>query len=273
MGHAIAEYFIKNYSDLIKDTVFLFLGAIVGLWLTPRDNNPRTSNGSSLNQTLNVIYQTRITNVTARPRATNRRRNQPSSSEDVNPIVLLGGGLILIAFLYIKFHAEIMDFLSGFILFALTCTITAAILLYKKNNYDRLNMYWTALLLLLICVNIVTLGYMNKQNVTGLSFTSLTNFVQTLGLNTAFKWGYYAIGFLTMQVANTLLLILLIHMFAINSFLSNQNRLSAWIIRKTNPLVLKPIRLSVAVSLTCIVSLLFTSGILYEAISNLNVTS
>lgn len=246
--------------DIIKDTVFCILGVVLGLIFTPKDSHQAVSNGSTIQQTLLFIQQKVIIERTR----TTTKKSESSTDDEKATIGLVIFGMVILAFLFMKYHSVILSYFVGFIFFAFALTATVAIQLFRNNNYDNLNRFWTVVSLVIIFVDVITLNLMDKQVSNYINTSTLSNFIETAGLNEIAKYAYYALGFLIIIIPNLLLIILQVHMLAVNSFLAKQGRIAAFIIRKTSPLVIKPIHLSIATVIVCILSLLFTSGIMYE---------
>jgi hypothetical protein len=55
MGEII-KYITENFADLIKDSVFAIIGVVLGIIFTPKSDSSQTSNGSSIQQTMQIIY-------------------------------------------------------------------------------------------------------------------------------------------------------------------------------------------------------------------------
>ncbi len=266
---AILEHITNNPAGIIQDTIFAFVGVLLGILFTPRSNNPQNGNGTSVHQTMQFIQQNVIFNVQQQPRRSSRRRKS-SNNSDENPLGILVVGAILLAFFFYIFHDTIMTYFTGFILLALASTITIAIKLFLNNQYDNLNRFWTCVASFFIAIDAATLILMKKQVDSTITISSISEFLTAFGMDGVLKYAYFAIGFVFILLVNVFLIILLIHMFAVNHYLVRGGQISAFIIRKTSPFTIKPTGIAITGIIVCVVSLLFTSGILYDLISQLN---
>jgi hypothetical protein len=196
-----------------------------------------------------------------------KKRRSSSKDNDNSELGLLIFCIVAVAFLFVKYHEFIMDYFTGFIVLALASTFTIAIKLHMRNQYDNLNRFWTAVSLVIIIVDCITLFLMSKQDLASISTKSFSDFIETAGISGVLRYGYYALGFILAQLPNILLLILLLHMYAVNSYLARGGHFAQFIIRKTSPFTIKPVHFTVVVAVICIMSLLFTSGVLFNLIS------
>lgn len=262
---AIVQHITNNTANIIQDMIFAFIGVLLGILFTPKSNNPQTGNGSSIYQTMQIIYQSINTTNNYHPHRPSRKRS--SSNEDDSPLGIWIVGTIFVAFLFVKFHAEIMNYFTGFILLALGSTVTIAIKLHMNNQYDNLNRFWTIVSLLIIGVDFFTLKLMSNQISTSVMVNSFSDFISSVGMNGVMKYAYLALGFLMVILPNVLLSILLLHMYAVNIYLVSGGRISQYIIRKTSPFTIKPAVVAIIGFILCGMSLLFSSGLMYDLIS------
>jgi len=264
---ALYQYITENIDGIIQDTVFAFIGVMLGLLVTPKSNNSQTSNGSSVQNTKQVIYNS-VYYSARNNYFTNPKKRPSSKNEDNSELVIFFGLTLFLAFIFVKYHAFIMNYLSGFILLALSSTITIAIQLNRHNQYDNLNRFWTVISLLIIGVNVTTLKLMSNQDISNAAASSFTDFISSVGITGALRYAYYALGFLFAQLPNVLLLILLLHMYAANIYLVKGGSISAYILKKTKPFTLKPMAIVAAAAILSTMSLLFSSGLLFDWIAN-----
>lgn len=114
-------------------------------------------------------------------------------------------------------------------------------------------------MLIVILFNLVIIALMKSQDVSiGGDLFLLTKVL------------YYFIGLLCFIVPNLFILTLIIHLFALNSFLSKRGKVSFFFLRKTKFLLYKPIISSVIAIGLCLVGLFFSSGIALELIYKFN---
>lgn len=267
----LVQYIQSHSSDIIMNTFFAFFGFFISILLTPKNDSTLNTNGSSINNTIQFIQQNVVT-YQHQTVHTSRRSPQTGSrhdNDDNSTLAIWVVGLFVIAFLYVKYHEEIIYFLTGFMCFAIVSTITIAIRLYRNNQYDNLNRFWTALALLIVIIDFITLRYMDKQIDTSTQFDTFSNFLNSAGIDGVLSYSYLAAGFIFVIIPNLLLMILLIHMFSVNIFLATRNRFAGFIIRKTKPFTIKPAAVATIGIIICVLSLLFSSGTMYNWISKL----
>ncbi|KUP25803.1 hypothetical protein [Paenibacillus sp. DMB5] len=266
----ITNYILNNSSGIIQDTIFAFVGVLLGLIFTPKNNNPDITNGTSVTQIQQIIQQ----NIYYSPRnqpspqlQPQRKSKSKNSTDDEPPLAFYLVVAVFLAFFFYKYHSVLMDYTIGFIIMGLTSTITVAIKLHMDNQYDNLNKYWSLVALVIIGMDFITLRLMSNQISESTSISSLSEFIQAFGMNGILQVSYFALGFIVIQLLNLLLLALLIHMFAVNQYLARSGRISEFFVRKTKGFVSKPVSLAVITVLISAVSILLSSGILYDWVS------
>jgi hypothetical protein len=262
----LTNYILNHTSDLVMNTFFSFFGFFISILLTPKNNNPINTNGSSIYNTIQFIQHNVVTH---HQQTINTSRKRPIHKEDDDESIVGVWifGLVVSAFLFVKYHQAIINFFTGFICFALVSTITIAIKLYRNNQYDNLNRFWTAVALVIITVDFITLRFMGNQINASIQSDTLTNFINSAGMHGIMDYAYSAAGFAFVMIPNLLLLVLLIHMYAVNIYLASGNRIAGFIIRKTNPFTIKPVAIASIGIILCAMSLLFSSGTMYQLVS------
>ncbi|BBI34957.1 hypothetical protein [Cohnella abietis] len=262
---ALTHYIQTHTSDIMLNIFFAFFSFFVSLLLTPKNNSGVNTNGSSIHNTIQFIER----NVITHHHHNNSSRNRPrrKDDDDNSALGMWVIGLIVAAFLFVRYHEVIMNFLTGFICFAMVSTITIAVKLYRNNQYDNLNRFWTAVALLIVIVDLFTLKLMRNQVDVSTQADSLSNFIQSVGIDGVMSYAYLAAGFIFVMIPNLLLLVLLIHMYAVNVYLATGSRIAGFIIRKTNPFTIKPALIATIGILLCAMSLLFSSGTMYHWVS------
>lgn len=270
MVNSFAHYVSSNQADILKDIFFSFFGLILG-WIFSSKNDS-VSNGTTVSQSIHFVNQNILHINNNQSYSYNRRKTikRNSNSDSNGEIGVWFAGLVVVSFLFVKFHAYLLTYTSGFVFMALTCTVTIAIRLYKNNNFGNINKLWTCLCFAIVAVDVMTLVFLYKQDVSQISILSIGDFISSLGIEGVLKYSYFAAGFIVIQLPNVTLLILLIHMLAMNSYLARSGPVSAFIIDKTKNFTVKPIYTSVAIALICLMSILFSSGFLFDLISNGN---
>jgi hypothetical protein len=261
MLNSISTYISQNIGDIIVQAILVVISVLLPLILTKKDTNPIRTNTTSVQQTLIYIKQTIITINSPHPSTpkssgSNTYKTSNSNNDDVIGLLIIAA---IAAGLYSKYHIQIINYFTGFTVLVLISTITLAIKLYRNNNYDKLNKWWTILMFIVILFNLVIIALMKNQNVT----ISGDLFLLTKVL-------YYLIGLLFFIVPNIFILFLIIHLFALNSFLSRRGKISLFFLHKTKFLLHSP-KVSSAIAIGfCIVGLLFSSGIALELLYKFN---
>lgn len=263
MLNSISTYVSQNIGDIIVQAILVVVSVILPLILAKKDTNPIRTNTTSTQQTLIYIKQTIITVNSSNPSTSKSSGSSTyktsNTSNDSNDVI----GLFIIAAvatgLYSKYHIHIINYFTGFTVLVLISTITLAIKLYCNNNYDKLNKWWTILMFIVILFNLVIIALMRNQNVA----ISGDLFLLTKVL-------YYLIGLLFFIVPNIFILFLIIHLFALNSFLSRRGKISLFFLHKTKFLLHNP-KVSSAIAIGfCIVGLFFSSGMALELLYKFN---
>ncbi len=257
MLNSITAYITSNIGNIVNDTVFAFIGIVLGFIFTPKDSNPSRSNETSKKKTLVAIKEIVIIKHSYKERSSKPQHSSCSSDNDFLIFVFIIS--IAAAYLYSKYHQEILNTFTGFTLMALASIITIAIKLYRNNNYDWLNKFWTVFMFVIIGFNLSIIVLMKGQDTTLTGDLSLVNKVLS-----------YLAGLIFAIVPNIILLLVLVHLFALNSYLAKSGKLSSAILRKTGLFVKYPIGLSSFAVIYCIIAILFSSGAVNGCIQKQN---
>jgi hypothetical protein len=264
--NSFVSYISQNSGNLISSSVFCVIGAILGTILavmfTPKDSSPERNNGTSIAQ-INILIQQIIVKTypkqISKTRSSLKHKSKKRTSDNQDSFGLIIFVAIFAATLYSKYHVLLINLFAGLIFMSFTSIITIIIILYRNNNLDNLNKWWFITMLLVIACSFITLVLMINQNVTikGDIYLILKNL-------------YYLLGLIIMVLSNIMILVTIIHLFALNSFLAKKGKISYFIYRKTNLFNSNPKALSAIVITLSLLSMLFSSGIAFKFIKNLS---
>jgi hypothetical protein len=260
-GEEFGNYIIENRISLILSIVLgiIFLIAPFLITRTRKDNSQSPIQNHSpivevkilLQQILiNIHTQTNTTVISPKPTPT---KNDNASD---NTLLYWGLGSITGVLIYQKYHSEIMNFLTYYTLIALLSTLLLVILLYRSNILDRLSQLWCGTMLYLVIINFINIALMSRQEILGEGDVSLL-----------LKVLYYLEGFVFIAFINVALLIIQIHLFALNIFISRPGKVSGFIVRKTRFLLNRPVGNVVFIVILSLLSLLLSSGYAFELVS------
>ncbi|MEJ8555322.1 hypothetical protein [Tepidibacter sp. Z1-5] len=278
--------FIKvNKDSIIISSIFLVLGIIIPLLITKKKNDIPISNNTSIknviyiiqqqliqiniynsqNNNENLIEKSSVNGNFQTKQISNKQPLQISHIQNSSPSNSTNDDLCLFLFVsfiavsaYYKFHSQIMHGFAMLTLFSFVSITTLTIMLYKNDNLDKLNQLWISIMMLLIVSDIITVFFMSHQPT-----------VINGDINILLKGFYYLVGFISMVIPNIFMLILLIHIFALNSFLVKQSKISEFILRKTHFFVYEPKRQITLIIFFTIFSLCFTSGLSFSFVEKL----
>lgn len=264
MSNSIVNYISTNTGNLVSSGIFCILGAVLGILFTPKDTNPSRGSGISIKQTQILIHQI-INQQPIRQSSLNRQIGQPNSNYHSSNDTDLSGffvGALIVAAIYSKYHVLMLNIFTSLTLMSFVSAVTIAIVLHKNNNLDNLNRWWVILMLIIVIIDLVSLIFMSKQDVAikGDLFLLL-------------KVLYYVLGFVLVIIPNLFTFLLTIHLFALNTFLVKRGKLSYFIYRKTCFFTTSPTILSSVLIIFSLLSILFSSGIVYNFAKTQNDTS
>lgn len=263
MINSIISYISQNGPTLIKEVIFLILSIVLPLCFIPKDSNPNRTNYTSIkqivfyiNQTINVPYQGK---TVAYPNHTSYdeyqdNKNKPKQNQTTSDNSLVWLFIIVGLSFYIKNHAIILKYFTVFTLGLLACIITVIYRLSRNNNFDNLNKLWIVFLGIIVISDFSLIFFMSKQNIGGNILNSV----------------YYFSGFFCMILPNLIAIIIIVHMFALNVFLVRPGKISGLIIRKTKLLDNSLFSIGTILTISCLISLLCSSGLVFDWISHSN---
>ncbi|QQZ61167.1 hypothetical protein JI735_33130 [Paenibacillus sonchi] len=258
----LTNYLELNWIDMIKDVL---IGLISGLILAQKSQNDGINNQTTIRESVQYITQTVVVNY---PNSNERRTdNKRKTSDDDNSILgIIAVVAMVLSYLYVKYHSELMDFMTSLIVIGVVGTLTVAIKLYQNNNYDKLNRLWTLQLFGILMFDCIQLIVMSKQDVSLISTLSFSNFISSAGIDGVARFGVIGVGYILSLLPNVLLFILLIHMLSVNLNRAFNDRVTAFFIRRTVKFTSKPYHMLVAVTLVCCFSLFYSTGYVYDLI-------
>ncbi|QUL53398.1 hypothetical protein KDC22_23805 [Paenibacillus tritici] len=258
----LTNYLELNWIDMIKDVL---IGLISGLILTQKSLNDVINNQTTIRESVQYITQTVVVNY---PNNYERRTgNKRKTTDDDNSIFgIITVVTIVLSYLYVKYHSELMNFMTSLIVIGVVGTMTVAVKLYRNNSYDKLNRLWTLQLFGILMFDCIQLIVMSKQDISLISTLSLSNFISTAGIDRVARFGVIGVGYILSLLPNVLLFILLIHMLSVNLNRAFNDRVTTFFIRRTVKFTSKPYHMLVAVILVCCFSLFYSTGYVYDMI-------
>lgn len=211
---------------MIKDLVFVIFGTVLGLIFSGKKEGVEISNTTSIKQIVYIIQQKIINiNYYTKERETDKKQQidkrnvsdslstsktskQKSESDNSNESIAFVMVITLgVAILYSKNHQLLLNIFFSITLLVLSSIITLTIKLYRDNQYDRLNQWWTIFIFILIVFNFITISFMSQQDIEVIG-----------GIEKILRITYYAIGFFIAILINVILSILMVHLFAMNYY-------------------------------------------------------
>ncbi|PJN56364.1 hypothetical protein PAEVO_30870 [Paenibacillus sp. GM2FR] len=253
------NYFFDNVGNLISSLIFCILGVVLSLIFTPKKKEGSLiQNHTSFQQILIIVQQVFVINEnSAQNNNSNQQKNTTISNTNGDNSFIWILAIIGLT-LYTRYHSDLINWLILFAIasFLSICTITLK--LYRDNQYDKLNQGWTGLIFLLIISDLLTAWLMKSQDLAADNITLL------------FKVAYYALGLFIMIIPNIFMLLLLIHLFSVNSYISKGGKISAFFIRHTAMFVKAPKSTSAIIVVFCILSIFLSSGVAYDLILHYN---
>ncbi|SFL73690.1 hypothetical protein SAMN04487943_103351 [Gracilibacillus orientalis] len=256
MGGFLSQYISQNWMDMI---VSLFIGIIATLIFVQKNPNSSVQNNTDIREVRGYIKKI----IIIKEPSIQRKENDNSV---IFLILILGA---IASFFFIKYYSVILDVYASVIVVILTSTLGIAIKLYRNNQYDKLNRFWTLILFAINAFNLWNLSIMSKLDLTNVDVTSFSAMIESIGISGLTDYFYRTLGFFTAMLPNIVSILLLVHIIAVNKLLIKNNRFSIWIVRHTI-IFTKPLFLLTMTFLVVVISLLFTSGIAYEFIGSLN---
>ncbi|QTH44010.1 hypothetical protein J4772_06290 [Cohnella sp. LGH] len=258
----LVNYLEHNWIDMVKD---ILIGLIAGLILAQKSRNDGINNQTTVRESVQYITQTVVVNYPERTRR--RPDNSRKSKEDDNSIIgVMAVVTIVLSYLYVKYHSELMSFMTSLIIIGVVGTLTVAVKLYRNNSYDNLNRLWTLQLIGILAFDCIQLVVMSKQDTSLISTLSLSEFFSTAGIEGVARFGIVGMGYILSLLPNVLLFVLLIHMLSVNLNRAYNDRVTAFFIRHTVKITTKPYHVLVALVLLCGFSLFYSTGYVYDLI-------
>lgn len=259
-----SNYLENNWVDMIKD---ILIGLITGLIFAQKSQNENINNKTTVRESVQNIIQTVIIYQSSEPRRSTQK-NRESSEGDSSIFGITVVIAVILSYLYVKYHAQLMNFMVSLIVIGLVGTLTVAVKLYRNNSYDNLNRLWTLQLISILVFDCVQLVVMSKQDTSTISTISLSEFISSAGLNGVARYGIVGVGFVLSLLPNVLLFILLIHMMSVNLHRAFNDRVTSFLIRHTVRFTTKPYQMLLLVVFLCAFSLFYSTGLLYDLLQS-----
>ncbi|MBC2580585.1 hypothetical protein [Clostridium sp. DJ247] len=256
MINPVISYISQNAADIIKDIIFAFIGVFLGIVFTPKDSDQTRSSNITLVQAKIIIQQMILYDNTQTNTQQVSNNPQTSNNNDDSLFYIM---IAVIFILYTKYHIVMINYFTAFTLLALTCTITIAIKLHMNNNLDKFNKHWLILLFFIILIDFANLVLMSKQSV--ITGGNISSFLKVL---------YYVLGFIMSIIPNIFMILILIHLFAFNSFIVRRGKISLYFLKKTKSFTNSPKASTAFITLFSILTVALSSGVAYNLITYLN---
>lgn len=259
MGEFLGDYIAQNWIDLL----FSFIIAIVvSLIFVKKDPN------SSIKNKTDITYVKKIIVIKKSEHGLSKKIGDNKYDDSTVFILIFILGLI-VTYLFIKYFSAFLDIYTLVTVFILTAVLSIAIILYRNNQYDNLNRFWTFLMLIITVFNLWHIKIMSEIDLSDVATDSLVTMINSVGLSGMTEYLYNFIGFFIGILLNIIAILLLIYMLSLNNFLFGKGRISKFIIRNVI-IFTKPIQLLIIVICLIILSLLFSSDMAYNFIRNMN---
>jgi hypothetical protein len=198
--------FINLLTQNPKDVFFSVFGAVLGtalsLIVSKEKNNPLFNNQTSIT-TMTIFIKQKV--LESRDpdnyHKNNSKKESVSNSSGVS-LELIFGGLFIGASLYAHYLSFLLNFLFGITVFVLTSLIVLVIRLYRSNQLDKLNRWWSILGLIICALSFFNMYFISKQHIVLSGFEGLSKAI------------YFLIGYVGIIAMNALLVLIIIHFFA-----------------------------------------------------------
>lgn len=263
MAIFLGEYISQNWMDIL---VSIFTGIIVTLIFVPKNSNSPTNNNTDIQESKKRISEIIIIRKPFNDPKTKHSNDNENDSAVIIIVLILA---VIATYLFLKYYFIILDIYTSIIIFIFIATLGIAIKLHRNNQYDQLNRFWTMLMLVITVYNLSHLAIISKQDLSNINLNSIDKMIESMGVESLFGFIYQTMGFLIGIIPNILAFTLLIHILAVNQLLFKKSKFSSWVVSHTK-IFMRPLYLSITTVLFIILSLLFSSGLAYNFIQNIN---
>ncbi len=240
---------------ILMNTFFAVFSAVLGFILSKPTNSIR-SNETKIIYIREYIIQHEVVYRSNEKKSKTNINNNNDNNESL--FILLITFFALTVF-YNKYHVEIINL---FIILSAIIIISATIfglVLCLRNSLDGLSKYWIIVTVSITFFNIISIILMTKQNV------SITN-----GLFDYARIIYYICGAILIILANLILVAAYIHIISFNVFINFPNKVTYKLMKIFDKIFCNRKRITVIISILVLVSLFYSSGLLYELVQNLS---
>ncbi|TXK82588.1 hypothetical protein [Paenibacillus sp. N3.4] len=189
-------------------------------------------------------------------------RAKDSDSQIIAVVVM-----VLLTSLFLKYNNIIFWLLTVLVLFGLKKVLLVSFNLVINKVFSKLYLWWISLITLLLYTAHLNLKMVQTPEYT--SYHSIGEVIQNKGLLATFEYSYITFGLIGFSLCIGIAYILMGHLLAVG-VQANQVRKNKFVtlfIEKTKRIIEKPIPTSIAISILCIISYVFTSGVLYRLIT------
>jgi hypothetical protein len=263
MLDGILQYISLNASDLTKDVVinviFLLVSIVVSKRLIP-------SNDSSNFHYTHILTREEIIKevIVYRTWRHSSCRASDRNGDDLFRLMFVAG--IVLAYLYSKYHAQIIDMVIGVLIAGVTSTIILGTSLAYHRMYNQLLAWWIFVQSVVWITVGLNLWFMLGHDFSNVKLDSIHTYITSAGIFRVTEILYTVIGLAAAFIVILLALLLHLHMYALNWYKYRQGKISVSILRRTSGFLNKPVLNTLVIFAICIVSLLFSSGSLHHFI-------
>ena len=246
---------VFNLANILFTSIFTALGALLGYAVSK--NNDVKDNHTKLIVTKQIIEERRIIydrKIKVEPSVGNYNSNKNDSNDSIIVLAVLA---FIIASVYAKYHNEVIQGLIIETTMLTLGSISFVIVLSICNSFDRLSRYWFSISILVSIINCITIVLIMNQNV------STDN-----GLMDLARILYYFLGILFIAIINLMMISIQLYMISFNIFIKWQNTITYKAMKFLDNLFGNTRGVTITIIILSVVSILFSSGILYEFISN-----
>lgn len=193
------------------------------------------------------------------------KRNSKGRDSDTFLIVVII--LALLTSMFLKYNNIIFLVLTFLVIFGLKKVLFVSFNLVINKVFSKLYLWWISLISMLLYTAHLNLKMVQTPEYT--SYHSIGEVIQNKGLFGIFEYSYITFGLFGFTLCIGIAYILMGHLLAVG-VQANQVRKNKFVtlfVEKTKRIIDKPIPTSIAVSILCIISYVFTSGVLYRLIT------
>ncbi|UOE76118.1 hypothetical protein [Parageobacillus thermoglucosidasius] len=259
----LAEHLDDFAVNLMSSWLWVIIVSIFTLLFPTKNRDHVTGNQSTLQQVTNYYYNILVVKI--QPTSYSKTTKQISTQDTFLLFLVALAGAVII---YIRFHSIILDSFASFIIIAFLGLLIFVIKQYRNNSLDGLNRFWAILGFVILLFDLIQLFIMSSQDFSDIKDTGLEGIINNKGIDGFMELGYIALGFFSIIVPNTILLVLFAHMFFFNVYRATGWGLARRFITKTHPFTTKPYFMATFCISVCLVSIIFSSGLAFQWLKN-----